>query len=246
MYEGSLRIMRSTSIDEFAQESLACLVALVPCKQCMLFVFDDYVPGNVKFGQFYQYGSTVHYLDTFINGPYMDVDWIFNRMNLKAADCAFRDSDIIDQESLENLRVYKDIYQKEDVHWGMRVNMTENGKLRGSYTLFRSKSEGDFSDVELLVCNKLARLFAIRFNQLQHELVEENRLSRDEAMDRYGLTIREYQVAELAALGGADEEIAERLSISPSTARKHLYNAYSKLGVNKRSQLETLFSNKSM
>lgn len=104
----------------------------------------------------------------------------------------------------------------------------------------------DYTDQELLICNKLASLFSIRYKQLiRMEQVKSagacEGLSRSEAMDRYGLTTREFQVAEKIALGCSEDEVAEALSVSESIVRKHLYNAYAKLAVNKRSQLEELF-----
>lgn len=244
IYEGTLRILRAETIDAFAQESLGCLAALIPAKQHMLFTFDRYVPGNVEFGKPYVYGTSVHLLDVFLDGPYMDEDWIFNRMNLKSSDCAYRDSDIIDEEDLVNLRVYKDIYQRDGVHYGLRINMTASNSLRGSYSIFRAKEEGDFTDQELEACNRIAPIFAARYRQLLSACSsneEQTGLTRSEAMDRFGLTVREYQVAEMIAKGLTDEEAAERLCVGISTVRKHLYNAYAKLAVNKRSQLEELF-----
>jgi DNA-binding CsgD family transcriptional regulator/tetratricopeptide (TPR) repeat protein len=51
------------------------------------------------------------------------------------------------------------------------------------------------------------------------------------------LTRREREVAELAARGATDAEIAAQLFVSVRTVETHLHRAYAKLGVNKRSQL---------
>jgi len=249
IYESALRVFRAETIEVFAQESLGCLASLVPSKQYMLFTFTKNVPGAVDFGPAYTYGNTVHFLDEFFNGPYMDEDWIFNRMNMKAADCAFRDSDIISEEELVKLKVYKDIYQRDGVHYGMRISMMMDNMLAGSYNVFRAKETGDFTNQEIEICNKLAPLFAIRYKQLirmeqAKDVQNATGLSRSEAMDRYGLTTREFQVAEKVALGCSDDEVAEALSVNVSTVRKHLYNAYAKLAVNKRSQLEELFGHR--
>lgn len=166
IYEGTLRIMSADTVEAFAHESLGCIAALVPARQHMLFTFKSYVPGNIEFGEAYVYGSTVHFLDVFLSGSYTDEDWLFNRMSLKAVDCAYRDSDIIDEESLVKMRVYKDIYVRDGVHYGMRVNMMANNQFAGSYSIFRSKEAGNFTDQELEICNRLAPLFAQRYRQL--------------------------------------------------------------------------------
>lgn len=246
VYEASLRIMRATTMEEFAQESLGAFAALIPARQYMLFTFKGYASDRIEYDQAYTYGTAVHYMDRFLNGGYTEEDRIFSRMSLKIGDCAYRDSDIIDEDTLVNLRMYKEIYAKDGVHYGMRINMAADNKLVGSYSIFRPREDGDFSELELEICKRLSPLLSLRFNQIRksqlaHAEDEGARLSRLEAMDHYGLTAREYQVAELVAKGCSDDEVAETLSITPSTARKHLYNAYAKLAVNKRSQLESLF-----
>lgn len=245
-YEAVQRFLGTETIERFAQESLGGFAALIPARQYMLFTFKGYASDRIEYDQVYTYGTTVHYMDRFLNGSYTEEDRIFSRMSLKIRDCAYRDSDIIDEETLVGLRMYKEIYEKDGVHYGMRVNMVSKSKMVGSYSIFRSRKDGDFSEVELEICKRFAPLLSLRFNQIRRSQTtcagnKESNLSRLEAMDRYGLTAREYQVAQLVAKGCSDDEVAETLSITASTARKHLYNAYSKLAVNKRSQLESLF-----
>jgi DNA-binding CsgD family transcriptional regulator len=52
--------------------------------------------------------------------------------------------------------------------------------------------------------------------------------------DTYGLTPREYEIVSLVAEGMANVQIAQRLWVSPHTVRKHLENAFEKLGVSNR------------
>jgi DNA-binding NarL/FixJ family response regulator len=72
-----------------------------------------------------------------------------------------------------------------------------------------------------------------------HHLVERQRLSRSR-VDLSSLTNRETEVFELAAGGLRKEEIAERLYISPATARTHLQRIYRKLGIHSQAELMTL------
>jgi len=51
------------------------------------------------------------------------------------------------------------------------------------------------------------------------------------------LTTREREIATLAALGGTNREIADRLVVSVRTVEGHLYRAYAKLGVSNRDEL---------
>jgi DNA-binding NarL/FixJ family response regulator len=52
-----------------------------------------------------------------------------------------------------------------------------------------------------------------------------------------GLTEREREVMALAAVGLSNEEIAERLVVSPATARTHVSRAMVKLGAHDRAQM---------
>ena len=56
-----------------------------------------------------------------------------------------------------------------------------------------------------------------------------------------GLTVREAEVARLAAAGLADRAIGERMGISVRTVHAHLANVYRKVGVHSRSELRHLF-----
>ncbi|MFW5728175.1 MAG: ATP-binding protein [Spirochaetota bacterium] len=55
--------------------------------------------------------------------------------------------------------------------------------------------------------------------------------------DRLGLSAREAEVVEQVCLGYGNQEIAATLEISENTVKRHLYNAFNKLGVDTRGQL---------
>lgn len=50
------------------------------------------------------------------------------------------------------------------------------------------------------------------------------------------LTTRELEILRLIAAGLRNAEIAEHLSISPATVKRHIANAYGKLGVEHRTE----------
>jgi DNA-binding CsgD family transcriptional regulator len=55
--------------------------------------------------------------------------------------------------------------------------------------------------------------------------------------DEAGLTAQQRQIAELAAAGLSNKQIAERLFLSPRTVGYHLYQIFPKLGVTSRAAL---------
>lgn len=57
-----------------------------------------------------------------------------------------------------------------------------------------------------------------------------------QAIRALGLTTKELEVLELLALGGTNQEIADKLFISISTVKSHLIHIYQKLEVSRRTQ----------
>jgi DNA-binding NarL/FixJ family response regulator len=72
---------------------------------------------------------------------------------------------------------------------------------------------------------------------LLHRVIEQQREQRhvEEQLDI--LSPRERQVFELAAQGAGKHALAERLFISPETARTHIQNVMNKLGASSRAEL---------
>ena len=56
--------------------------------------------------------------------------------------------------------------------------------------------------------------------------------------DRYDLSPREREIAELLFRGFANKEIAQKLSISYGTVKNHVYSLYAKLGIRSRFELQ--------
>jgi DNA-binding CsgD family transcriptional regulator len=57
---------------------------------------------------------------------------------------------------------------------------------------------------------------------------------------------REREVAALAARGGTSREIARQLHLSTRTVDNHLQNAFHKLGVTRRADLERALANQAL
>ena len=66
---------------------------------------------------------------------------------------------------------------------------------------------------------------------------ELDRISGGRAAPAGGLTPAERRVAELAAAGLSNKQIAARLSVSAATVDTHLRGVYAKLGIRSRTQL---------
>jgi DNA-binding response OmpR family regulator len=65
-------------------------------------------------------------------------------------------------------------------------------------------------------------------------------LTDDALRARFGLTDREVEVTRLLALGVTNAELAERIAVSPKTARNHTDRVLRKLGVGTRARIGAL------
>jgi DNA-binding CsgD family transcriptional regulator len=74
----------------------------------------------------------------------------------------------------------------------------------------------------------------------RHELQLAGGRRRRRSADRDQLTDAEQHVAELAAEGLTNAEIARRLYLSPSTIETHLRHVYQKLAISSRRELQRL------
>jgi DNA-binding CsgD family transcriptional regulator len=85
------------------------------------------------------------------------------------------------------------------------------------------------------------RIGARRIERLAHEelKVAGARPRRLAFSGTDSLTASERRVAEMAAEGLANREIAQALFVTPRTVEQHLYNTYKKLGIKSRKQLPT-------
>jgi DNA-binding CsgD family transcriptional regulator len=106
-----------------------------------------------------------------------------------------------------------------------------------------------------LDCRRVARLQLDRFGRrfeprhaqlihmLQPALVRQVRhpvVSAEPVGDLAGLSVAELQVLRLVAGGASNQEVADQLSVSEATVRKHLEHVYRKLGVANRTAAAAL------
>ncbi len=74
--------------------------------------------------------------------------------------------------------------------------------------------------------------------QTRGEMLKPKTRALDRSPIADNLTKRETQIAQLAARGLTDAEIAAKLSISERTVGNHLYSIYRKLNINSRRELK--------
>lgn len=66
--------------------------------------------------------------------------------------------------------------------------------------------------------------------------IPEPLLPTPELLEKYGISVREWEVLMQVSKGLSNEEIAEKLFVSTNTIKTHLGNLYAKLDVKRRTQ----------
>jgi DNA-binding CsgD family transcriptional regulator len=115
-----------------------------------------------------------------------------------------------------------------------RTLLARGGSLR------RAKRATEAADVLRAARDELALLGATRFvDRAQRELRAAGEAGPAPTAGVAELTPHELRIAQLAASGLSNPEIARQLEVSPRTIGSHLYRIFPKLGITSRSQLAT-------
>lgn len=219
--------------------ALESLFVLIPSDQIMICRIEKADQLALRCTDYDTVGSEARYMDKFLSGAY-DEDPYFRYCSMIKETKCFRDSDIMSNEYRESTRVFKEIYSKQGIYYGMRSYLAYKGEIIANLSFFNSKQRGDFSDRDLHVLELLAPHIALRLGYvMQHSKANAKKKLSSEACARWGLTLREQEISNLLIEGCSDDEIADSLFIAKSTFRKHLYNIYQKIDVNNRVQLYT-------
>lgn len=235
------RINLIKEVDLFEKEVLECLMVLMPCTQGTFFIPVE-ENGRVIYKRPYVVGEKADYMEEFCSGKY-EGDPYFLGFGMFPTTRTFRDSDLIPEEYRTCTPLYKEVYEPQGIHYALRSYLAHNQKIIGNISLFNAKEAGDFPDKSVLMLRQLAPHLALKLGDLlEREQAGDHRafIQNDEydiVHKKWHLTPREWEISSSLFTGEGDQEIADRLCISFSTLRKHIYNIYKKIDVNNRVQL---------
>ena len=140
---------------------------------------------------------------------------------------AHRITDFITHRQLRRSRLYAQWLRPQHVEHQLTVGL--DSPLSHTKVFLFSRSRGaDFTSRDCDVLDVLRPYLAGRY-----ELWAARRRRAAAEVDA-GLTPREREVLDLVAQGMTNAEVARLLWIAPGTVRRHLENAYAKLGVHTR------------
>jgi DNA-binding CsgD family transcriptional regulator len=155
----------------------------------------------------------------------------------------FKDTDILENDLREKTEFYQEFLKPQNMQYGAGIVFIKEEKLLGIVNLFRAEELGDFTEKDL----KILHLVKDHLANIIHSL-RKNSKSLDgrvsinsEDISRYNLSKREMEIIQLMIDGKSNQDIGDALVISLSTVKKHVYNIFTKLGINSRMQMLKIF-----
>ncbi len=159
---------------------------------------------------------------------------------LSGRNYAYLQSELVSSSSAITGDFYESVYKSGGFEYSMGINIVFREEVIGIINFYRTHESGDFTKREMFVLNQLQKHLAYR---LYYEAKKgdtryffakgyHDKISKD-----FGLTVRESELLEYAVKGYSNEKIAETMSISISTVKKHFHSLYEKMNVKNRVQL---------
>lgn len=123
---------------------------------------------------------------------------------------------------------------------GQPVSTTTITALRFTFEELRAQRRSLLSSLRTLMDETLSHSEQLREHWYQRPATPAAADHRLRLEERYSMTPREAEVAVLLAEGLSNQTLAERLGISPHTARHHTQRVLGKLGVHSRAEAGAL------
>ena len=172
---------------------------------------------------------------------YGDIDyvkWIFSNYE----STVYRESDLINEDIRKKSPFYIEYLEPSGLVYLAGMSIVENGVFVGAVTFYRTKIKKDFSDRDLYILRQLLPHLECRLRGIDKTDLYNHRDKK--ILDKYHLTLREYEIIRLICKGYNNIEISQKASICVNTVKKHTNNIFTKLGVRSRAQLIAMFLDK--
>ena len=240
--------LNNVLLELYAQEDFARVA------QCLLHATRRLIPYNKGFlllrrgdavdeDRSYFFGMSAREIDEYLH-VYYDKDYLHYFSDRTPDTAVYRDTDIVEDALRRKTEFYRQFLQQADIPYGCGIVVKHAGEVCAVFNLFRSEQLGNFSARDLEILGILQQHIENMLVHVIEPLQQRDLGSLAKSFARnYHLTSRESQVLELVADGLSNQEICQRLVISISTVKKHIYNLYVKTQVRSRTQLVHLLMN---
>ncbi len=154
----------------------------------------------------------------------------------------YRDTDVLEDEERVRTEYFRRVYEPNRWHYSLQMVFAYEGHPLGAATFYRLQGREDFSYDDVFLLDSLKDHISLRLwrDRLAEAEAEKQKKETEKkppvsvAAERYRLTPREETVLRLMMDGLENGEIAEKLSISVNTLKKHILSIYRKIGVRDR------------
>jgi DNA-binding CsgD family transcriptional regulator len=168
-----------------------------------------------------------------IYAPMDYVNWVF----MSPESLVYRESDLLNDEVRKQSPFYINYLKVYDLVYISGIVLAGRGRFHGAISLYKCERHGDFSDRDVYILKQLLPHLHARF-EADADKIRKNEKSLSYMLkNQYKLTNREIEIMGCIYMGQSNAHIAEHVGIAFNTAKKHVYNIYSKLEVQNRTQL---------
>jgi DNA-binding CsgD family transcriptional regulator len=168
-----------------------------------------------------------------IYAPMDYVNWVF----MSPESLVYRESDLLNAEVRKQSPFYINYLAVYDLVYIAGIVLSGRGKFHGAISLYKCERNGDFSDRDVYILRQLLPHLHARF-EADLDNIRKNEKSLSYMLkNQYRLTNREIEIMGCVYQGASNAHIAHRTGIAVNTVKKHVYNIYSKLEVENRTQL---------
>jgi DNA-binding CsgD family transcriptional regulator len=220
----------SKSPEEFQRELFGLTSRLLPVDGQR---FNIYVP-NLHLHQEVSTGGKVHEMTE----DYVANYWALDPMhpsNFEETDTVVvTNSMLMTDHSWQKTEIFKKFFQPHGYFHNADVFFRQKERIIAVLTLIRKGPADRFTDHEVELLKRVQPFIQYTLGKVYLPKRVHNRQSMS---DKFGLTVRELDVVELALTGASNKVLVNKLNISLPTLRTHLQNIYSKVGVHSNSEL---------
>lgn len=233
-----------SDIEEFTGKVLRIFRMLIPYYKGYFIVFDENDEIRREYSAHVDMDDKIY--DIYINS-YFEKDYLKYAFEISTHTITYQDSDIIEDEMRKKTDFYRDFLEPNRIPYGAGVLLRSEGRNIGVVNFFRNENLGDFSDKDMFILDVLKNHLShmlVRLIKKKKEADVNQNLTLQKITMEMGLSNREEDVLSAILEGMSNAQIAENLSISLSTVKKHVYNIFTKFGVSTRAQLKVAVEKK--
>ncbi|OPX45046.1 CsgBAC operon transcriptional regulatory protein [Ruminiclostridium hungatei] len=234
-----LEIYSMDNEHEIADRFLKIIRGLIPYSQGFILMSSEENEINAENSSFINISEKMKnlYIDHFYKVDY--INYIIN----DSSTLVFKDTEILENSLRVKSELYLGFLKPQNIEYGCGIIFIKEGNVLGVLNLFRSADLGDFSDRDI----RILHLVKDHMTNIIHSLRKSSkslggRLSINfDELESYKLSKREKEIIQMMIQGLSNQDISDKYMISISTVKKHVYNIFTKIGINSRMQLLKIF-----